>query len=157
MRLIILFSLFAGLCFSGNPRPVIKPMVIDDGMSIPGTSYGTRDGILVDSSAGQYTLALTHQECIAYNGTADAIAVVNRDFSVSGVLNVHSADGALTFWIDDWAVYGQNFGPGRYPTAIAADAAPYISFPFLVSGAWGGRWCSVLFGWMVQLSMESID
>jgi hypothetical protein len=157
MKYVVALFVVAAVMFAGT-TPVNKMMYIDDGTSIPSAGNDWRDGVLLDSSANQYTLALIHQECIAYNGTADAIDVVNRDYSVSGVLNVHSADGALSFWMDDWAVYGQDYGPGRYPTAIAADAAPYISFPYLYSGAWGGgggQYCSG--GWFSSAWDSPID
>ncbi|HEX7319453.1 MAG TPA: T9SS type A sorting domain-containing protein [bacterium] len=157
MKYVVALLVVATVMFAGT-KPVINEMYIDNGTAVPSYGNDWRDGYLVDSSANQYTLALTHQECISYNETADAIAVVNRDYQVSGVLNVHSADGGLSFWMDDWSVYGQDFGPGRYPTAIAADAAPYISFPYLYSGAWGGgggQYCSG--GWYSSAWDPAID
>jgi len=158
MKYVVALFVVAAVMFAGT-TPVIEKMYIDDGTGMPGTDYsGLRDGVILDSAANQLTLALTHQECISFNGTADAIAVVNRDYQVSGVLNVHSADGGLSFWMDDWSVYGQDFGPGRYPTAIAADAAPYISFPYLYAGAWGGggaQYCSG--GWYSSAWDPAID
>jgi hypothetical protein len=157
MKYVVLLLVVVAVMFAGT-TPKIERMYIDDGSSSSGVGYGQRAGVVLDSAANQYTLALIHQECISYNGTADAMAVVNRDFNISGVLNVHSADGALSFWMDDFGVYGQDFGPGRYPTAIAADAAPYISFPYLYSGAWGGagaQYCSG--GWFSSAWDPAVD
>lgn len=97
------------------------------------------DPILIDSSANAYTLwGGQDRECIVYNRTADAIASVNRALYPTGALNVHSAPGNLSAIYHDIAVYNQEIGPARYPYIYAGNAAPYITFPYLISNAWGG-------------------
>jgi hypothetical protein len=88
---------------------------------------------------------------------ADAIGVVNQDYAAHGVLNFHSADGALSFWVDDWAVYGQDFGPARCPTAIAGDAAPYISFSYLYGGGRGAAAGCCSGGWFSSSWDPTVD
>ena len=159
MRYILPTILVVGLVFAAKPTLILKPAYLDHGETSYGQGYGVQawPGVVLDSAPNQLTLALVHQECCAYNPTIDAIAVVNRNFSVGGVLDVHSAPGDLSFWVDDIA-YNQEYGPGRYPTAIAAAAAPYISFPFLVSGAWGGsgaQYCSQ--GWFSSFWDPPVD
>ncbi|MGQ9665657.1 MAG: hypothetical protein ACUVUH_10070 [bacterium] len=97
--------------------------------------------ILIDSSANAYTLwGGQDRECIMYNRTVDVIASVNRDFILSGNLNVHSAPGDLSSIISDqW--YSQEFGPARYPFIYGSDYALYITFPYLISGAGSGIAC----------------
>jgi len=162
MRYIMLVLLFAGLIFSGNPKLVVKPMIINDNETLPAyTAYNNpmrlRSGIIIDMCPLTSLIGI-HHECVAYNSVADAIGVVNQDDASHGILNFHSADGALSFWVHDWAVYGQDFGPARCPTAIAGDAAPYISFSYLYSGAWGGAaamYCSG--GWFSSAWDPAVD
>jgi hypothetical protein len=145
MKLKILVIALVVLTVSAvaKPRLLIKDLKIDEPAMEETMPHNSpfRDyppGIIIDSLASQWTLTTTYQECISYDPNNDALVAVNRDFFVTGVLNTHSAPGDLTYWIDDFGVYGQDFGYARYPTAFAGDSGPYISFPFLVSGAWGG-------------------
>ncbi len=158
MRYIMLVLLSAGLIFSGNPRLAVKPMAVDDDASLPGISYGLRDGIVLDSAPNQYSLISTPRELIAYNGTADAIGVVTRNYSIPDSLHFHSADGALSFWLYEPNVYNGDYGRACYPAAIAANAAPYLSFTYLYNGAWGGAgalYCSG--GWFSGLWDPAVD
>ena len=90
----------------------------------------------IDSSANGYTLFELRHQPLSYNNLLDRLILVNRAYSPSGALNTHSAPGDLSFWIHEVA-YNQSLGPARYPTALAG-FVPYITFPVLVGGVWGG-------------------
>jgi hypothetical protein len=155
MKYVMLVLLFAGLIFSGNPKLVVKPMIINDNETLPAyTEYNNpmrlRSGIIIDMCPLTSLIGISH-ECIAYNSVADAIGVVNRGPS-SSVLNFHSANGALSFWIDDFNAFSD--GGAIYPMAIATDAAPYMSFRWVTVGG-GAEYCSG--GWFSSAWDPSIS
>ncbi len=94
--------------------------------------------VLIDSSGNGYTLLGQDRECIAYNYLADGVVSVNRAYTSTGVLNVHSAPGNLSTIYHDLSVYNQEFGPARYSCITACDYAPYFTFSYLIGGSWGG-------------------
>jgi len=95
--------------------------------------------VLVDSSGNGYTLWHQNLECISYNPipSVDALIIVNRAYNPTGNLNTHEAPGNLSAWVH-YTPYQQEMGPARYPNTLAGTPWPYIAFPFLVSGNWGG-------------------
>ncbi len=114
---------------------------IDDGgsSSEPHLPAVVFDGaaVLVDSSVNGYTAWTQAHECLSYDATNDGLEFVCRGRFVGGTLNVHQTDGAFSFWTHEVAVYNQEYGGARYPSACATDG-PHICAPFLIGGAWGG-------------------
>ncbi len=93
--------------------------------------------IVVDSSANQYSMWGTSHECLGYYPPNGGLGFVNRDYAISGCLNLMETDSLFNFFIHDHNVYGQDFGPARNPSFCAMDA-PLISFIYLIGGAYGG-------------------
>lgn len=92
--------------------------------------------MLVDSSASGYSMWTPMQECVAYNGDADGIQFVCRNYLASGNLDAVQTDGAFSFVLADVIAVGA----ARYPSSCASDGGvdcPHISAPGLVSGGWG--------------------
>ena len=102
----------------------------------------TRDIVVADSSANEYTMWTQMQECLAYNPGLEYLEFVCRNSVVSGNLDVYQNDNLFSSALVDVDVYTQQLGPARYPTSVASDDGsgngPHISFPYLISGAWGG-------------------
>lgn len=158
MKYFLLTALVVGFVFATPPRLIVEEPIIDNGLLNNSSGHGLRQATMIDSGT-YYSLILTNQECLSYNPFVDRIAFVNRNFSPTGILNVHTAPGDLSYWFHDYGVYMQDYGPGRYPTAIAGTQGPYISFPWLVSPpAWGGagaQYCSG--GWFSGLWNSPVD
>ncbi|OGC42283.1 hypothetical protein A2Y85_03005 [candidate division WOR-3 bacterium RBG_13_43_14] len=92
--------------------------------------------ILIDSSGNGYSAWTQTQECLSYNPTIGGLQFVCRGYSPTGILNVHQTNSTGSFWVHDYAVYDQEYGPARYPTSCATDG-PHISMPVLDPAAWG--------------------
>ncbi len=145
--------------FAQYPYLIQKKIITDAGLSNSDSVENIRQGTMVDSGGSQWAIILTNPEYIAYNSFMDAIAITNRNFSPTGLLNVHSTPGDLSFWVHDYYVYNWEFGKGCYPTVIAGSQRPYISFPWLTSmPAWGGagaQFCSG--GWFSGIWDPPVD
>ncbi len=111
--------------------------------------------ICVDSSANGYTLFLQVHESISFGPALDTILIVNRGFIASGNLNITKAPGDLSGFITEEIYQGQ-LGPARYPTAITG-ANLYISFPFLIAGAWGGMGAQKITDTPVDVGIGDLD
>ena len=111
--------------------------------------------MLVDSMC-TYSLWTQMQEIIGYSQITDAIQIAYRNYEHFG-FNVSQLPADLTFILTDPNVYYGQLGSGRYPTSITG-TKPYISFPFLIGGSWGGmgaQWESG--GWFSSLWDEPVD
>ncbi|MEO0162542.1 MAG: T9SS type A sorting domain-containing protein [candidate division WOR-3 bacterium] len=111
--------------------------------------------ICVDSSANGYTLFLQNHESISYSPLLDTILIVDRGFVNSNYLNTTCTSGNLSNFATELTYQGQ-LGPARYPTAIAG-VGLYISFPFLISGAWGGMGAQKITGSPVDVGNGDLD
>ncbi len=155
-KLVVLFV--CSFMFAQYPYLIQKKIITDAGLSSSGLHYSLYQATIIDSG-DMVGLALQNQECVSFNPIVDAVAITNRNFNPTGILNVHTAPGDLSFWQHDYSVYSQQLGPGRYPTAIAGSQGPYISFPWLTSmPAWGGagaQFCSG--GWFSGIWDPPVD
>ncbi len=139
MKYIMLVLLLIELGFSTNPRLIIEPAIIDNGtlLAHPGHGSTPQASIIIDSTT-YFSIIFTTRECISYlGGSVDALCIVNRGWSPTGVLFGHEIPGDLSYMVDAVA-YNEEYGPGRYPNAFAGNSGPYISFPYFISGNWGG-------------------
>jgi len=95
--------------------------------------------VLVDSSGNGYTLWHQSRECISYNPLpeVDALIIVNRAYNPTGNLNTHEAPGNLSAWVHH-ETYTQEFGPARYPNALAGVPWPFIAATWLIGASFGG-------------------
>ncbi|MEO0106945.1 MAG: hypothetical protein ABIL46_06410, partial [candidate division WOR-3 bacterium] len=119
---------------------------------------------ILDSS-NVHTLFGQLQECIAYNTVIDGIQIVNRALYPGGNLNVHQADGEVSFWAHDIFVYSGQMGSARYPHSIASNPGPHISFSYYfpgpIRGGAGaqfesGGWYSSCWGYPVDIGIGNI-
>ncbi|MCX7995830.1 MAG: hypothetical protein N3A65_08715, partial [candidate division WOR-3 bacterium] len=112
--------------------------------------------ICVDSSANGYTLLLQIHESISFSPMTDTILIVNRGFTNSNNLNITRTTGALSSFMTSSNVYQGQLGPARYPSAIAGTQL-YITFPFLISGAWGGMGAQKISGSPVDVGNGDLN
>ncbi|MEO0184175.1 MAG: T9SS type A sorting domain-containing protein [candidate division WOR-3 bacterium] len=100
----------------------------------------TRDIVAADSSANEYSLWTQMQTSLAYEPIDGYLEFVCRNFVTSGNLDVWQNDNIFSGALTDVAAYAGDLGPARYPTAVGSidGSGPHISFPYLISGAWGG-------------------
>ncbi len=159
MKVILLVFVMLSIMIAAPFNLTTDEAMIDNDLSCSGSVKDMRQGTMVDSSGNWGSIALQNQECISYNPFVDAIAIVNRNFTPTGILNVHTAPGDLSFWIHEYYVYNQEFGNAAYSTAIAGSSGPYISFPCLTSvPAWGNagaQFCSG--GWFSGIWDSPVD
>ncbi len=135
---MIIINLFAGITIPAN---IDKAKIDDVDNVITGPHYPThllQNIIPVDSST-EYTMWTQQQECLAYNPLLGYIQFVCRNFAVGNNLDVWQSDNIFSIFVSDENVCSVG---ARYPNSIASDDGsgngPHISFPYLITGAWGG-------------------
>ncbi|MGQ9664551.1 MAG: hypothetical protein ACUVUH_04360, partial [bacterium] len=67
----------------------------------------TRDIVVADSSANEYTMWTQMQECLAYNPGLGYLEFVCRNFNLSGNLDVYQNDNQFSGALVDVDVYTQ--------------------------------------------------
>ena len=110
----------------------------DDSSREPGIPVMPRQNIVIaDSSVDEYCMWTQIQECLAYNPTIGGLEFVCDNFSIGSNFDAIQTDGSFSLFVTDFSVYNALLGPGAYPSAIAG-TKPYLSFPYLILGQWGG-------------------
>jgi hypothetical protein len=110
----------------------------DDSSREPGIPVMPRQNIVIaDSSVDEYCMWTQIQECLAYNPTIGGLEFVCDNFSIGSNFDAFQTDGSFSLFVTDFSVYNALLGPGAYPSAIAG-TKPYLSFPYLILGQWGG-------------------
>jgi len=144
MKVYLIF-LFAGIVYAITlPANIDKAKMDDEMTTISGPHYPSMPQpyiIPVDSSTGEYSMWTQMQECLAYNPLFGYLQFVCRNYSLGNNLDVWQNDSTLTNAITDVNVYQAQLGGPRYPTSVAdtgSGNSPHISFPYLISGFWGG-------------------
>ncbi len=143
MKKLSILLVFASVIWAITVPANIDRVKMDDGTgyydkSVPVSN--TRDIIPADSSANEYCMWTQMQECLAYEPQDGYLQFVCRNFVVGNNLDVWQTDNTFSFTLTDENVYSQQLGGGaRYPNSVASldGEGPHISFPVLVSGAWG--------------------
>ncbi len=166
MKKLSIILVFACVIWAVTVPANIDKAKMDDGTgfydkSVPVST--TRDILVADSSANEYCMWTQQQECLAYNPGLAYLEFVCRNFVVGNNLDVWQTDSAFSLTLTDENVYSQQLGGGaRYPNSIASDDGsgngPHISFPYLITGAWGGMGAQYESGgWFSSFWDEPVD
>ncbi len=126
------------ILFSGIIQAVILPInetIVKNGNEVTThqSPYATMLNYVIADSGSEYSMFGQSQECLAYNPVVGGLQFVCRNYIVSGALDVWQSDSIFSMFILD-----QQIGTGRYPHSIASFPGPHISFPYLISGSYGG-------------------